>query len=72
ISVVLFLLAFPCSAFFRLDTALLNSSSDQRPEWGFAIALVYVLMNFLVFGAYFGWRRGSLYGLPKAKIIKKK
>lgn len=60
ISVILFLLSIPVSIFIRLDKLLIDYGLGLDDEYKLLAMLPIVLANFLLVGAYRGWRHSLL------------
>jgi len=57
VSILLFVIAMPCSLFFRMDTMMERFAADSSTEVALLAALPIVLLNFMLIGAYRGWSK---------------
>ncbi len=61
ISVLLFVLALPFSAIFRLDSIMSAWAGPRNNEAALLAGLIFVWGNFEIIGAYLGWRKRFLH-----------
>ena len=57
LSIFLFMISIPTSLFFRMDTMMERYAADYSAQVALLAALPLVLFNFMLIGAYMGWRK---------------
>ena len=56
LSALMFVISIPMGIFLRMDVLATNYASNIAPESALILALPIVLLNFILIGAYRGWR----------------
>lgn len=66
LSALLFVISIPMGILLRMDVLATTYAINITPETALVLALPIVLLNFMLIGAYKGWRSGFIANKPNA------